>query len=68
MNNGWNCPSCGKAHAPHVNTCPEPQRLDVYGPSYPHPIRSYPYMPWVSHPVMGGTMSLADFPNIQSYN
>lgn len=20
---GWMCPACGKAHGPHVNTCPE---------------------------------------------
>jgi hypothetical protein len=20
----WHCPSCGKTHAPHVDTCPEP--------------------------------------------
>lgn len=20
---GWSCPSCGKAHGPHVATCPE---------------------------------------------
>ena len=20
----WACPSCGKTHAPHVDTCPEP--------------------------------------------
>ncbi len=24
MNEGWKCPACGKAHAPHVQTCPEP--------------------------------------------
>lgn len=22
MLNGWNCPKCGSAHAPHVETCP----------------------------------------------
>lgn len=21
---GWACSNCGKAHAPHVQTCPEP--------------------------------------------
>jgi uncharacterized OB-fold protein len=21
---GWQCPNCGKAHAPDVKTCPEP--------------------------------------------
>jgi hypothetical protein len=24
---GWQCPHCGKAHAPHVRTCPEPTKL-----------------------------------------
>lgn len=23
---GWQCPNCGGAHAPDVNTCPEPPR------------------------------------------
>lgn len=23
MNTGWNCPACGRAHGPHVDTCPE---------------------------------------------
>ena len=23
---GWQCPNCGKAHAPDVATCPEPPR------------------------------------------
>lgn len=23
---GWQCPNCGKAHAPDVSTCPEPAR------------------------------------------
>lgn len=26
MDQGWKCPNCGKAHAPHVLTCPEPAR------------------------------------------
>lgn len=23
---GWSCPNCGKAHAPHVKTCPVDNR------------------------------------------
>ena len=23
MRDGWKCPNCGKAHGPHVATCPE---------------------------------------------
>lgn len=23
MREGWKCPNCGKAHGPHVDTCPE---------------------------------------------
>lgn len=26
---GWLCPSCGKAHAPHVETCPSETRVDI---------------------------------------
>lgn len=24
MSMGWQCPHCGRAHAPHVLTCPKP--------------------------------------------
>lgn len=24
MREGWKCPNCGKAHGPHIATCPEP--------------------------------------------
>lgn len=27
---GWQCPSCGRAHAPEVKTCPDPARKDQY--------------------------------------
>lgn len=27
MSEGWKCPNCGKAHGPHVDTCPEPGGL-----------------------------------------
>jgi hypothetical protein len=23
INQGWSCPKCGSAHAPHVQTCPQ---------------------------------------------
>lgn len=22
----WNCPNCGKMHAPHMDSCPEPMQ------------------------------------------
>lgn len=46
MTQGWNCPNCGKAHAPHVQTCPEPARMAAPAwPTYPSP-KPYPtYIP-----------------------
>jgi len=42
---GWLCPSCGKAHGPHVDTCPGP----LGGiPSWP----ASPSIPYVSPPGM----------------
>lgn len=36
MPKGWQCPNCGKAHGPHVDTCPEPRVLDpVVPPVWP---------------------------------
>lgn len=29
---GWLCPSCGKAHAPDVKTCPEPGKANAVEP------------------------------------
>lgn len=26
VGSGWQCPNCGKAHAPDVATCPDPPR------------------------------------------
>ena len=38
MNEGWKCPNCGKAHAPHVQTCPEPaQQMGIPYPVWPQP-------------------------------
>lgn len=40
-NQGWKCPNCGKAHGPHVNTCPgisTPSTIPglvPYEPKYP---------------------------------
>lgn len=34
---GWKCPNCGKAHAPHVETCPEPN-TDCIGKPLPRPV------------------------------
>lgn len=38
-NQGWNCPKCGKAHGPHVNTCPEssPYTPTTWPNTYPSP-------------------------------
>ena len=30
MSKGWLCPQCGKAHGPHVDTCPDGG--SVFGP------------------------------------
>lgn len=44
MNNGWNCPNCGKAHAPDVKTCPEPARAAPWQ-VHPHFPTYYEPMP-----------------------
>lgn len=31
MREGWKCPSCGKAHGPHIDTCPGGRTKTVYG-------------------------------------
>lgn len=31
MNTGWNCPACGRAHGPHVDTCPERPNDEMRG-------------------------------------
>lgn len=33
LNQGWSCPKCGSAHAPHVQTCPQSWGLNypLYG-------------------------------------
>jgi hypothetical protein len=49
----WHCPGCGKVHAPHVDTCPEPVLAGVSIPTC-WPMPDYPYksptdatrMPW----------------------
>ena len=47
MTQGWNCPCCGKAHAPTVLTCPEPVRVggqlypSTRPPNYPNLLNPY---------------------------
>lgn len=36
VNVGWQCPNCGSAHPPHVQTCPM---------GATHPVRFYPSWP-----------------------
>lgn len=36
MQQGWKCPNCGKAHGPHVDTCPEAGGLAP--PLFPVPL------------------------------
>lgn len=31
MREGWKCPNCGKAHGPHVDTCPETAQVVIVG-------------------------------------
>lgn len=30
---GWLCPSCGKAHGPHVSTCPGEVSVSIINPA-----------------------------------
>jgi hypothetical protein len=39
VNQGWSCPKCGSAHAPHVQTCPQ----SSWGHNYPLPPACSPY-------------------------
>lgn len=51
MNQGWKCPNCGKAHGPHVDTCPEPnpypmtgygeQVINTYSKYHDDPLKMY---------------------------
>lgn len=57
---GWMCPSCGKAHGPHIDTCPEssarvapphfaPPLFPPLPPVWPEPSKWVPPItPWVS--------------------
>lgn len=56
MNIGWECPRCGKIHAPHIDSCDcskpgewAPNQWPTY-PTYPW----YPYNP-VWYPSCGTT-------------
>jgi len=55
MNEGWKCPNCGKAHAPHIETCPEQSTYAPYDPvdrdvmtdwtsPFIHPVPTWPYV------------------------
>jgi hypothetical protein len=49
---GWQCPNCGRAHAPSVLTCTEPPKAQPWGlgPIYSVP----PGMPWWQMPIVSG--------------
>jgi hypothetical protein len=52
MSFGWKCPNCGKAHGPHVQTCPEPAApTRVIGTPYPSPT-SVPRLPNPMDPLL----------------
>lgn len=55
MADGWKCPNCGKAHGPHVDTCPaaatspevRPLLPDAPLPAIPTGPRTWPFgAPW----------------------
>ena len=46
---GWMCPQCGKAHGPHVDTCPEP-RKDAAPVVVPSVWDHTHTMPWWARP------------------
>lgn len=63
MSEGWKCPNCGKAHGPHVDTCPEP--IGIFPPvlplSFPYPWPDTLYDPppiWPPHTTCGGSAGL----------
>lgn len=45
MTEGWKCPNCGKAHAPHIDTCPEPGRVTITSTFYPRVFHDGPTPP-----------------------
>lgn len=65
MSDGWKCPNCGKAHGPHIDTCPAPASAPVLSPlrvsihvSPGAPMPTFPNLvdyPW--QPYVGPTCS-----------
>lgn len=71
---GWSCPNCGKAHAPHIDTCPEPAQAAPWAyPLWPehHPdkILGQPMGPWAPPPYttcgLGAAANDAIFSDIE---
>lgn len=44
INQGWSCPKCGSAHAPHVQTCPQGYGLSQMTGTYSPPVPDYRVM------------------------
>jgi hypothetical protein len=67
MSFGWKCPNCGKAHGPHVQTCPEPAATRVIGIPLTETgmpfIPPNPMLPTV-RPVLPTTMPFSTDPRI----
>lgn len=54
---GWMCPSCGRAHGPHVDTCPGPQQ--AVSPGLP----TIPNWTWPAQPyVLPSPYTAPDYP------
>ena len=71
MTEGWKCPNCGKAHGPHVDTCPEPRGLASPLP-YPWPGTRYDPPPiWPPYTTCAdppGTCTSGCLPGSQVYS
>ena len=64
MNQGWSCPNCGKAHAPHVQTCPEVAVQGIYPGGFLAPFVPDP----IYNPNTSATMAGYTGPKTQSWN
>lgn len=71
MKEGWKCPNCGKAHAPHVQTCPENATLPPFGawPLYVYPPTFYdPPMRWPYEVTCGDPPGTVGVSSTQVYD
>lgn len=58
MREGWKCPNCGRAHWPHIDTCPG----GTGGVEFIPPPAPYPYTPTINTPPFYGATGGYTYP------